>query len=107
MSHDGFDARDRSAYHLVRPVVRRDIAPDSAGRFEIAGRFVQHFQFGFDPFRGRKNRGHGTFFGTGQQGAPRGGEPHPVFQAEYPRGMRRGQFPDAVAHDHGRPNADA
>ena len=105
--HDGFDAGNRSTYHLVRPVVRRDIAPDTAGRIVAAGRPVQPFQFGCDPFRGRKNRGHCAFFGTGQQDTPRGGEPHPVFQAEYPRGVRRGQFADAVAHDHGRPHAHA
>ena len=97
--HDGFNFVDRPADHLVGPVVRRNVHPDS-GRH-----CIRCPDFGCYLWRRRKNRGHGARFGCGQQGAPRAGKAHAVFQAEYSRRVRRRQFPHTVPHHHPGPYA--
>ena len=98
---DGLDGLDRTADHLVEPVVRRN-----ADSHALALR-VQRLHRGRHACRGREDRRHRTALGARQRSAACLREMHTVLEAEHSRRLSRRQLAGTVSHHHRGPDAHA
>ena len=99
---DRLDRAHGPAQHLVRPVPRRNPQPLAPGRLVVlAHRLLNHRE-------GSEHRRHRPGFRDRREYlAPPQDGPHPVFESEHARRLRRPELPDAVPHHHVRANPHA
>ena len=101
-SQQRLDVARRSAHHQVSAIVGGNGQPGVARRGVLLLNRRSHLR------RRGEHRGHRTgLLQLRHELAPASGEPEAVFQAEHPRGVGRGDLPQAVPHHRVGPNPQA